>query len=103
MKGKEVGAVSAVFMAGLGFYTGNDYLKLGENSRRTYVTGIIDGFHLAFGESPKSLKWITNCTKGKDNFQITAIVDKFLSENPQRWPEPMNVLVYDSLVNICPL
>ncbi len=103
MKLKEVGAVSAVFMAGLGFYTGNDYLQLGENSRRTYVTGIIDGFHLAFGESPKSLKWITNCTRGKDNFQITAIVDKFLSENPQRWHEPMNVLVYDSLVNICPL
>jgi hypothetical protein len=103
MKVKEVGAVSAVFMAGLGFYAGNDYLKLGENSRRTYVTGIIDGLHLAFGESPKSLKWITNCTRGKNNFQVTAIVDKFLLESPQRWNEPMNVLVYASLEKICPL
>jgi hypothetical protein len=103
MKLKKVGAVSAVFMAGLGFYKGNDYLKLEENSRRTYVTGIIDGFHLAFGENPESLRWITNCTRGKDNFQITAIVDKFLSENLQRCHEPMNVLVYDSLVKICPI
>jgi hypothetical protein len=41
-------------------------------------------------------------TGGKTITQITAIVDKYVSEHPETWHRPATLEAYDALKSACP-
>lgn len=85
------------------FLTGNDYQELSPGGKRGYVTGFVDGVLVApvFDAPKQALQWIELCIVDMSNVQIVAIVDKWLSENPQRWHQPMNMLTFTALKDGC--
>lgn len=87
----------------LGFLTGNSYLSLDEGEKRSYAIGIVDGIFLApfFGSQKSKLRWIESCIVGMTDYQVAAIVEKFLRDNPGRWHEPMHALAYLALKDAC--
>jgi len=86
-----------------GFYTGNAYRELPEGQRWTYVSGVIEGMLLAplYGAPKSKMVWIESCIVGMLDKQVTAIVDKFMAENPARWHEDMHALVYSAMIGAC--
>jgi len=53
------------------------------------------------GAPKKRLAWLEACTAGWSTQQVAAVVDKFLKDNPARWNEGMNILVYSALLDAC--
>ncbi len=87
-----------------GFLKGNDYLNdLSERERGAYVMGVYDGLLGAalFGTPKRRLAWLEACGVGMGTEQVAAIVDKYLRDNPARWNEGMNVLVYSAMLGAC--
>ena len=61
--------------------------------------GVIDGLMFAFAvtkQKPEQ-RWLEECTKGLKVDQLTAIVTKYITTNPEQWHMNANVLVYDAL------
>lgn len=86
-----------------GFLTGEEFLKLSEGDKVSYSMGIIDGYLSApiFGANNKYLKWIPTCIEGKTNTQITAILVKYLKDNPGRWDKSVQFLMFWALQKAC--
>ncbi len=86
-----------------GFYSGNAYREFDEGQRWLYVSGVIEGMLLAplYGAPRREMSWLESCVAGMSNKQVTAIVDKFMSENPARWHEDMHTLVYSAMIGVC--
>lgn len=86
-----------------GFYKGNDYRRLEGDQKWTYLTGIVEGMLLApvFGAPRSRVAWLEECIVGMTNEQIAAIVEKFLTENPGRWQEPMHFLAHQAMFDAC--
>jgi hypothetical protein len=88
-----------------GFYDGNAYLQLSLAQQVAYISGVVDGIYLVpvFNAEHIKIERLHRCIEGMGNSQICAIVNKFLQNNPTRWHEPMNNLVYSALVKACGL
>lgn len=86
-----------------GFYDGNAYLRLGQAQKVAYISGVLDGIYMAPILDAKNtrIEGLHRCIDGMTNIQICAIVNKFLQENPARWHEPMNNLVYLAIIKAC--
>ncbi len=86
-----------------GFLSGEDFLKLSESDKAAYSMGIIDGYLSAtiFGADAKYLSWISNCIKGKTNTQISAMLVKYLQDNPGRWEKSVQFLMFEALTQGC--
>ena len=81
------------------FIRGQEYRQMNETQRETYVMGVIDGLMFAFAvtkQKPEQ-RWLEECTKGLKVDQLTAIVTKYITTNPEQWHMNANVLVYDAL------
>ena len=87
-----------------GFLTGEQYLRLEQRARNTYVMGLIDGIFLAplFGGSEQRTRNLGTCVEGMTNSQLDAILSKYLNENPSRWHEPVHRSMYTALLAVCP-
>ncbi|WP_206958129.1 hypothetical protein [Trinickia acidisoli] len=91
-----------------GFYTGNTYRHLAVPSRQHYVAGVIDGLlaaGLMAGQSlpSKTDLRLANCL-GREPMtdeQVTAIVDQFLTNNPEVWEQSMPFLVLNAMLKAC--
>ncbi|KWW37565.1 hypothetical protein ACUXAV_000794 [Cupriavidus metallidurans] len=89
-----------------GFFTGNTYQQLTDIDKRRYVIGVIDGLLasplMAKGSLPRAEK-LQRCELAAHmtDIQIKAIVDKFMSSNPERWGEDMGSLVFIALQAAC--
>ena len=86
------------------YVRGNEYVKLEEGDRATYIAGLVDGILLSpfFGAQRHKIEWFERCTiEQKTIYQLTAIVDKFMKENPNRWHEPMHTLAYFAIKKAC--
>ena len=82
-----------------GFYTGNTYLRM--QNKLTYITGLVDGFCGAqLLCDIKTYRKFGIYMTGKENYQIQAIVDKYLKEHPQKWDYNMAVLVYSAIFDL---
>lgn len=71
--------------------------------KRSYIMGVIDG--LKAGQlinTDEESYWLMDCTHGMTNFQLEAIVDKYLKNHPEKWHYGMNYLIHSSLLKICP-
>ncbi|MBL6791504.1 MAG: hypothetical protein ISQ46_05630 [Methylophilaceae bacterium] len=94
-----------------GFQTGNDYLEKSNSERSNYIMGITDGVLSSLlylnkeipSEALDDVESLKTClTSRVENLkQLTAIVDKYLQNNPERWAEPMSLLYYNSVKGIC--
>jgi hypothetical protein len=86
------------------FYNGNDYRQLADVQKTAYVVGLFDGLVAAglLGATDVAPRRLATCF-GDDlpQAQLRAIVDKFLDEHPERWGEPMNLLLWASLPQQC--
>jgi hypothetical protein len=66
------------------FYDGNEYLKLSESAKLSYVAGLSDmaGFLILRYDIVKSTK-IWNVTKNMTIGQVVKILNKYLEEHPE--------------------
>jgi hypothetical protein len=95
-----------------GFLDGNKYLSMDEGSKRNYICGIRDGMlfanilmmkdHSEKGISSikgakEIISTITEYTSNVPAGQLNAIIEKYMRDNPHKWNEPMNGLVFGAL------
>ena len=87
-----------------GFIKGNKYNKFSDSEQRLYLMGVIDGFMFApiFAKKKMNIKWFTDCVEGMEDFQVEAIVEKYLIENPIQWTQSMHTIIYNSFIRVCP-
>ncbi|MFA4901756.1 MAG: hypothetical protein WC600_03320 [Desulfobaccales bacterium] len=84
-----------------GFYKGNNYMQLDVEDKAKYCMGLLDGILLSplFGASKSKLSWLESRVDGIANYQLVAIIDKFMQAHPERWHENMHTLAYSALAN----
>jgi hypothetical protein len=86
-----------------GYIAGTHYRDMVESARGMYVMGVVDGFLAStmFGGSHPRALWLKSCITGVNTGQLVAIIDRFISEHPERWDQGMHVLVYSALLDAC--
>lgn len=87
-----------------GLYVGNTYRELPDDSRRAYISGVIDGFFFApvWGGSSEKVFALLSCIKEMTNQQLMAIVDRYLADHPSDWHLPMHDVTFTALGDVCP-
>ena len=85
------------------FIRGQEYRQMNETQRGTYVMGVIDGLMFAFAltKQKSEQRWLEECTKGMRVDQLSAVVTKYITANPDQWLTSANALVYGALVQQC--
>ena len=94
-----------------GYISGNDYLAKNESEKKFYIAGLTDGLlgSAIFANSADPVVALDNvdrldeCLTSKitNLKQLTAIVDKYLENNPERWASPMYILYRLSVAEVC--
>jgi hypothetical protein len=93
--------------------TGNAYLHyVSETQRIFFIVGFVDGLRLAVNlqltassaavDIPVSRLW-DQCIESREYGQIRTIVENWLRNHPEQWHRPMDELVFQALVESCPL
>lgn len=97
------GATHAQTMTVFHFYTGSTYRTLDVPLRRLYVMGMLDGIQMGafISNNPQLVSSMAACTSGMNGTQATAIVDKYLGDNPTLWDWPMNVVLQHAFAGAC--
>jgi Ssp1 endopeptidase immunity protein Rap1a len=91
-----------------GAVTGEEYLRLEDRARQSYVMGLIDGIFLAplLGGSEQRSSKLGTCVEGSGvgmtGVQLDAILSKYLKDNPGRWHESAHTSMYSALLAVCP-
>jgi len=82
-----------------GFGTGQDYVKLSEPQKLVYVMGAINGMIIAplFGAPKDKMGWLESYIENMTDEQVAAILSKYLQDNPGRWHDGLNILMYQAL------
>jgi hypothetical protein len=89
-----------------GRITGNTYQQFSAPQKQSYVIGVVDGLFaspvMAMTDVPRALRLVTCVNNAQmTDAQIQAIVDKFMTNNPERWGEGMGSLVYGAMREAC--
>jgi len=86
-----------------GFVTGNQYRVFSATEKQKYAMGLLDGMFLSpfYGADKMKLEVLEQCATGMNGGQVVAVFDKYVSENPGRWHESMNVLAFAALTQAC--
>lgn len=76
---------------------------MSEAESNMFVTGVVSGILLApaFGSPAKCTKHISDCLVGKSNFQLGAIVRKYIQDNPEQWDWGCNFLAMSAIQSMC--
>jgi hypothetical protein len=84
------------------FIRGQEYRQMNEMQKGTYVMGVIDGLMLAFAitDQKSEQRLLEKCAQGMRVDQLTAVVTKYITANPDQWDVNANTLVYDALVKL---
>ena len=79
------------------------FLQLNEEQRRIYASGLMDGFYgsALFGGNERTISDLKHCTIDMNSGQLTAIIEQYVQNHPERWHEPTSVEAYNALVNAC--
>jgi hypothetical protein len=88
------------------YFRGNTYLKQSEAVQLGYVSGVVDAFDLAKNlqekeplGAPVVNAMFVNCTKGLPNYQVKAIVSKYLKDHPETWNMAMADIVFGAVID----
>jgi len=86
-----------------GFINGNQYLKRNKEERTFYAMGIIDGIFLSplFGASRDKLSWLERCVEDMENYQVEAIISKYLENHPGEWHQNLHTLTLGAMKDAC--
>jgi hypothetical protein len=87
-----------------GFISGNSYRDMPTVGQQGYVIGVVDGMLTApaFGAPSGMKSWLGKCIDtGIRSDQLKAIVDKYLSENPDRWDDDMAFIILSAILPVC--
>src|SRR5687767_15822386 len=89
---------------GPGYFTGKDYLDMGDTERRAYATGAINGMLVApfFGAPEDNVNWLKSCTVKMSDEEIAAILTRYIREQESQLNFNLNVLTFNALRNACP-
>lgn len=88
-----------------GFITGNIYKEFSYSEQRGYIIGYFDGLlaspllHRSNVESDD----LESCIRKMTDTQLLAMVDKYMTENPDKWHMPMNILMWSMIQDTCGL
>ncbi len=87
-----------------GFLNGTDLSVLTNQEMNNYVVGFVNGFLMAplLGIDDACVREITTkCIVNRTNFQLSAILRKWLQDNPREWHNSANNLTYRALIGAC--
>ena len=91
-----------------GFISGEEYLRMEDRERQSYVMGLVDGIFLApLLDGSEERAWnLGTCVEGSGhamtNLQLDAILSKYLRDNPADWHRSAHVSMYAALLRVCP-
>ncbi|MBM5588527.1 hypothetical protein [Burkholderia pseudomallei] len=94
-----------IFVPG-GFVDGNAYQRFSTLEKLRYLEGVFDGIFyapaIAMKDLPRSVK-LHDCAvgHGMTNVQIAAAVGKYMTDNPERWGDPMSNSAYSAMILAC--
>lgn len=82
-----------------GIGTGQDYLKMTESEKRAYAMGAINGMLVSplLGAPKDKMLWLESYVENMTDEQIAAILTKYLQDNPGRWHDGLNVIMYSAM------
>jgi hypothetical protein len=91
----------ATTMELMGFIHGHEYRQMNQSQKESYVTGVIDGLMFAFAvtKQASSQQRLEECIKGVPVNQLTAIITKYITANPEFSQTTASGLVFDALVS----
>jgi hypothetical protein len=86
-----------------GFFTGKDYLDMGDTEKRAYATGEINGMLVApfFGAPEENLGWLKTCTGKLSDEELASIVTRFIRDTPDQMQANLNVLTFNAVREAC--
>jgi len=92
-------AVDKPILVHNGFGTGQDYIKMSESQKRAYAMGSINGMIIAplLGAPKDKMGWLESYVENMTDEQVAAILSKYLQDNPGRWHDGLNVLMYSAV------
>lgn len=92
-----------VVNVGNGYLNGHGLREMTDRDLASYAMGYIDALVSGnmFGMNRACLTMIAECTKGRSNTQLAAMTRKFLKDNPERWHERANMLLYEVILRRC--
>lgn len=101
-KGRCMGQ-DRTYQVGNGFLNGQALRDMSDESLSSYTMGFVDALVIGalFGMTDGCREEISRCTAKRSNKQLVAIVRKFLKENPERWHERANILLFGALLQRC--
>jgi hypothetical protein len=84
----------------MSLFTGQTYIEMGEDERKAYAVGVVEGMALAhFFEAPdEKLKWLHKTVAGITPSQLSMVILNYIRERPYDWQKPLSVLSYDALM-----
>lgn len=94
-----------IFVPG-GFVDGNAYQRFSTLEKLRYLEGVFDGIFyapaIAMKDLPRSVK-LHDCAvgQGMTNVQVAAAVGKYMTDNPERWGDPMSNSAYSAMILAC--
>ena len=88
-----------------GYIVTSRYLEWNHPQRVTYVMGLVDGIRLSavLDASGSRYKKAISCFDGMNGNQITAIIDKWLNNNPEQWNMSLNHAFISMMYKTCNL
>src|SRR5262245_51367865 len=86
-----------------GFFTGAELNSLSDDQLGMYAAGYVDALQAAtmIGVTEHCRKALQACVLGSDRDHLVATIRKYLRENPNRWDEPSNNIIYNALFSDC--
>lgn len=83
--------------------TGNYVYAFSKTEREIYLAGIIDGVFLSsvFETEEDKRAWIVGCMLNKDTTELKEIVDEYLKTYTGSHDDPMNAVLYESVLKKC--
>lgn len=88
-----------------GYIVASRYLDWNHPQRVTYVMGLVDGIRISavLDASGSRYKKAISCFDGMNGNQITAIMDKWLNNNPEQWNISLNHAFISMMYKTCNL
>ncbi|MER8793953.1 hypothetical protein NKH75_07060 [Mesorhizobium sp. M0984] len=86
-----------------GYGTGADFLLEGEAEARAYIRGFVNGILVSvFVKADEScVNGVQECLVNKTDFQLAAILRKYLNNDPKIWDQRLNGLTFTALLYPC--
>lgn len=85
------------------FLTGNDFLRLDAGSQAIVIEALLDGmgFTAFISANDHLVKGLNGCIEGMTGGQATAIVKKYINDNPAKWDWQMGNLTFNAMKGAC--